>query len=434
MDEHAVRTLLRTLADTPEPPSAVDVAAARRRGRRRLRIRRVAVPLSAAVAVVTVLTVPRALDSGHSERTVASPRHTASSTAFTAPEQFSPLVPYASFGWLPAGFSEGAANRIGWNYGFTSAADFVSLEAADPAAGHLLYLQVNARGACPVTASGALAEIHARGSAPVNCTDDGFTAMNAAPDVNGRPAFWLDYGSGIAWEYAPGAWATLQASITPAADEPHSRRWAAENGWVLHVRPGVRPASINSQAAVQAGIRDGKVLLPSAATRALLEKTASHVRYGQTTPLVFPFRLTGQLPAGWRLWQTSFAVSPSGRVVGTGITAGPGADTTALGVGASTAPGPAGCSFVAGQSSYLYRLGVQWIYRVLGEPDKQWQQLCATGPVDGLKEVYVSMDMNVPGSNTPLPGSAELGGALGVLTRLRFLGPSPAAWTTNPLA
>ncbi len=43
------------------------------------------------------------------------------------------------------------------------------------------------------------------------------------------------------------------------------------------------------------------------------------------------------------------------------------------------------------------------------------------------------MDMNVPGSNTPLPGSAELGGAPGVLTRLRFLGPDPAAWTATPL-
>jgi hypothetical protein len=43
------------------------------------------------------------------------------------------------------------------------------------------------------------------------------------------------------------------------------------------------------------------------------------------------------------------------------------------------------------------------------------------------------MVMNTPGSNAPLPGSAELGGALGVLARLRFLGTSPAGWTTAPL-
>jgi hypothetical protein len=45
----------------------------------------------------------------------------------------------------------------------------------------------------------------------------------------------------------------------------------------------------------------------------------------------------------------------------------------------------------------------------------------------------VSIDMNTPGSNAPLPGSSELGGALGVLARLRFLGADPAAWTAAPL-
>ena len=35
LDEHAVRTLLHEAARTPEPPSAVDVDAARRRGGRR---------------------------------------------------------------------------------------------------------------------------------------------------------------------------------------------------------------------------------------------------------------------------------------------------------------------------------------------------------------------------------------------------------------
>jgi hypothetical protein len=43
------------------------------------------------------------------------------------------------------------------------------------------------------------------------------------------------------------------------------------------------------------------------------------------------------------------------------------------------------------------------------------------------------MDMNNPESGTPLPGSAQLGGALGVLGRLLVLGPDPAGWIANPV-
>jgi hypothetical protein len=160
---------------------------------------------------------------------------------------------------------------------------------------------------------------------------------------------------------------------------------------VLHVRPGVKQSSINSQAALEAGIRDGRVLLPSAATRALLVKVAGNVAYGQTTPVTFPFRLTGPLPAGWRLTQASFTAS-GGRLAGTGITVGPAADPAALGVG----HGPGSCSFFNGQSSYVTRLGVQWVYRVLSETDKQWQDLCTIGAVNGVTGVSVSIDMNAP--------------------------------------
>lgn len=156
------------------------------------------------------------------------------------------------------------------------------------------------------------------------------------------------------------------------------------------------------------------------------------MRYGQTTPLKFPFRLTGELPKGWQLTRVSFGVV-GGRLIGAGISAGPAVDPTALGVGGSTMPVPFGCNFVDGQSSYVTRLGVQWVYRVLAEPDKQWQSLCASRPINGVAGVVVSMDMNTPGSNAPLPGSAQLGGVLGVLTRLRFLGPNASAWTTIPI-
>ena len=69
----------------------------------------------------------------------------------SAPGRFDPLVPYAAFGWLPEGFSESAANGIDYNAGITASADSVTRQAADNRAGHFLYLDVTARGACPIT-------------------------------------------------------------------------------------------------------------------------------------------------------------------------------------------------------------------------------------------------------------------------------------------
>ncbi len=393
LDEHAVRTLLHEAASTPEPPSAVDVDAARRRGSRRLRARRAALPVLAVVALAAALTVPGGLLSGHSERTVASPRPPASSPV-NAPWQFDPLVPYASFGWLPSGYSESLANGIDFNQGVASATRFVSRAAAAPAAGRLLYLQVNARDMCATTVASLQRNVGSRGQAQVACMDAAFTVTGAAPGGNGRPAFWTDHGGGIAWEYAPDAWAEL--SLAAIAGD------------------------------------GGKVLPPSAATRAMLVKVAAHVAYGDTTPLTFAFRLTGELPAGWQVWRAGLAVS-GGRMFGTGITVGPSVDTSALSISASTVTGPAVCDFGAGRSSYVNRLGVRWMYIVNNPPGEAWQRLCATAPVGGLTGVNISMDMDNPASGAPLPGSAQLGGALGVLSRLLLLGPSPASWIANPV-
>lgn len=395
LDEHAVRTLLHEAAGAPEPPSAVDVDAARRRGSRRLRARRAALPVLAVVALAAALTVPGGLLSGHSERTVASPRPPASSPVVNAPWQFNPLVPYASFGWLPPGYSENDTDSD-LNQGVSSATDFMSREAAAPAAGRLLYLQVNARDMCAIsTAADLQANVRAHRSVQALCTDAAFIVTGVAPDVNGRPAFWTDHGSGIAWEYAPDAWAELSLS-------------------------GIAGAG-------------GQALAPSAATRALLQKVAAHVAYGDTTPLTFAFRLSGELPAGWQVWRAGFGVS-GGRMFGTGITVGPSVDTSALSISASTVTGPAVCDSGAGQPTYVNRLGVSWAYIVNSQPgDTPQQRLCATAPVGGLTGVNISMDMNNPASGAPLPGSAQLGGTIGVLGRLLLLGPDPAGWIANPV-
>ena len=393
LDEHAVRALLHEAARAPEPPSAIDVGAARRRGSRRLLARRAALPVLAVVALAAALAVPGGPLSTHPERTLASPQPPATSPVVTAPFQFNPLVPYASFGWLPSGYSESLANGIDFNQGAASTTEFVSREAAAPAAGRLLYLQVNARDMCAVnTVADLQANVRARGQVEVACTAADFTVTGTAPDVNGQPAFWTDHGSGVAWEYAPDAWAELSMS----------------------------------------GIGVNQTPPPSAATRAQLLKVAAHIAYGDTAPLTFAFRLSGELPAGWQVWRTAFGVS-GGRTFGTGITAGPSVDTSALSISASTVTGPAVCDSDAGHSSYVQRLGVQWRYIVTSQPGHVFQRLCATAPVSGLTGVNIIMDIDNPASGAPLPGSTKLGGALGVLSRLLLLGPSPASWIVNPV-
>ena len=118
---------------------------------------------------------------------------------------------------------------------------------------------------------------------------------------------------------------------------------------------------------------------------------------------------------------------------GTGITAGPSVDTSALSISASTVTGPAAASSGVGQPTYVNRLGVQWHTSSRACRVNVWQRLCATAPVAGLAGVNIAMDMNNPASDARLPGSAQLGGVLGVLGRLLLLGPDPAAWIANPV-
>ena len=102
MIESQIRELFTGIARGEPEISLVDAELARRRGRARLRWRRAAAagtPLLAAATVVAVVV------------TVGlTPAHPRLGTAVigngpAAPRQFNPLVPYLSFGWLPAGQS-----------------------------------------------------------------------------------------------------------------------------------------------------------------------------------------------------------------------------------------------------------------------------------------------------------------------------------------
>jgi hypothetical protein len=192
---------------------------------------------------------------------------------------------------------------------------------------------------------------------------------------------------------------------------------------------------------VAAAIKAGKLIAPSAQTKAMLRRIATSVRYGQETAVAFPFRLSGlmpsggALPAGWQLSSVSFW--PSGkRLEGRGISAGPAADTSALSVSAGPPDGYS-CNFVAGQSSYVKKYGVSWIDRVIGEANKDDEVLCSTGAapagrVDGL-QVFIYLEASSSSSGSLLPGASSLEGVFGVYSRMRFLGSDPSGWTTDPL-
>jgi hypothetical protein len=409
VDDNSVITLLASITDPPEPASRVSIAAALRRGRRR-RLLQVGASALAVVAVAAAVTVPRVILSGNTGRSPASASPSSSAAGSvrqpampaSAPARFNVLVPYAAFGWLPAGYSE--ANIPLSAGGLVNSGPAEVDRTAAAANGAMVGLAVHARGAC---ATG--------GGASGTCTRG--ATSDKAPDVNGRPAFWILDGRGIAWEYAPGAWADVHVTAGgPAAAAVLSGNDAAR-------RRDLRSAA-HERAARQTPA--------TAATRDLLLKIADAVKYAQHTPLVFDERLTSPLPAGWSLRQLGFHVV-DGRLLADGLTVGPAADTTALSISA-TKPLGYGCNYVSGQSSYVTEYGVHWEYRVLSDGiAKNVEMLCSMQPIDGLDvNIYLDMAPEEAGA-APLPGSYQLGGAFGVYTRLHLLGLNPANWTADPL-
>jgi hypothetical protein len=409
VNDDSVITLLASITDPPEPASRVSIAAALRRGRRR-RLVRVGASAFAVIAVAAAVAVPRVILSGNTARSraSASPSSSAAGSArqpampASAPATFNVLVPYAAFGWLPAGYSE--ANVPLSAGGLLNSGPTEVDRTAVAANGAMVSLAVNARGAC-ATGAGA--------SGP--CTRR--TTSGKAPDVNGRPAFWILDGRGIAWEYAPGAFADVHIT--------------AGSTLIAAVLSGKDAAGLTGSGSA-AGKRAARQTPAPAGTRDLVLKIADAVKYAQHTPLVFDVRLAGSLPAGWSLQEMGFHVV-DGRLLADGLTVGPAADTSALSISA-TEPLGYGCNYVSGQSSYRTRYGVNWEYRVLDDHiAKNVQMLCSMQPIDGLDvNIYLDMAPEEAGA-APLPGSYQLGGAFGVYARLHLLGLNPANWTADPL-
>lgn len=378
MDESTLRNLLGSaLAD--EPPIGPVAGSALRAGvrlRRRRRALLVTIPvLAAAVVTVVALAVAGARPGGR-----PAPAKPA------AAQQFNPLIPYAVFGWLPAGrkLLEGGTTR-GATY---QVAGPPSLSRRP------WYLLAYPAGGCQLT--------KARGLTCKAYYPFGPLALTGrAPDIRGHRAFWATaYAApwpwrALAWQYAPGSWAVLEL---------------------------------------------GKTTPPGRHGRQVVVKAAGHARFGghAAPPVAFPIQLTG-LPASWRLisgvraWMPEWngvTYRPDGHVlyashwsVSTGATStGPHARPfLTFTVGLAGQPG----SCRAGAQGPPVHEVVKG-YRVIVTRGPFGQTLCAASA--GGLSVQIDERSNRPGAGL---ASVDLAGLFA--RHLHLLGTNPAHWATQPI-
>jgi hypothetical protein len=365
MDEADVRTMLRGLADTVDRSAGIDLSLAAQQGRRSRHRRRMRIGgsvLAVCAAIAAVLVLP-----GHGAAGVA-PAVPASSVPASpsAPAEFNPLVPYAAFDWLPAGWHVGQKRPTFQNdLMVTSTPTFLDLPVWAPVGG--ADLTIYAAGQCRSAAATLLCTLQ----------NTPWRKLGPAPDVSGRRAYWLtETGLApgttiIAWQYAPAGWAVLGSS----------------NG------------------------------------RALVLSLAAAVRFGRTTPILFPYQFPG-MAASWQVSEVDYTMAagrPAARMLHLA--------SRRLGMQLQldvSAPGTvdqacdqqgsiAGTTTLDGSRVEILRKG--------------WQ-LCGD-KVDGLQIDLFLLD-GASGLG-PHAGAAPGDGALGYARKLRLLGADMAVWTTKPL-
>jgi hypothetical protein len=224
-----------------------------------------------------------------------------------------------------------------------------------------------------------------------------------APEVNGRAAYWLQgpvQEAFLAWQYAPDSWATLEAY----------------------------PLDVSSATV--------------AAQRAMLLQMAPAVKFGQTKPILFPFKLTSAIAANWQAADVNFTVTSSGQYHATGLTEGiplgggvmgtPNGDLSPVTIAtSSTCPTPvAVLSSATGPVTTVQENGVSWRVKIANQEKVGGKEVqtgstaeiaCTVGLVDGL---HTSVTLAQSGNSKPVINS--------ILAKLT-LSPTPQTWTTNPL-
>ena len=207
--EAQLREFFAQLGDSDQPPARVSVAAATSRGRSLLRWRRARLagtPVLAASAVLAVAltgVLPAGGSGGHSAGRTPASSQAARPPRTVAPDRFSPLVPYASFGWLPAGDT------------FRSGGTGPALEFLNVYDGRHFRWQL-------MTYAAKVCRLTGKETALVCSLGRGATQTYAlggrAPAVAGHRAFWLSAGphrpaqdkhQEVIWQYASNGWADL---------------------------------------------------------------------------------------------------------------------------------------------------------------------------------------------------------------------------------
>jgi hypothetical protein len=375
-----MRTLLRGVADVEVPPARVDLGQAIAGGRRQRRRAIAAAGSGLALAVAAGAFVATTVTASP-QAAVPQARGTVSPSATTpgrvtdmpgsAPERFDPLVPYAAYGWLPAGYTVGSQGA-----GPDSTTRSVQLTAATASGSRQIQLTVDARGACTGSVHSSMT------CAGTNDSVLQIEHFTAAPAVGGRPSYWARdkyVGGYLLWQYAPGAWASL------------------------HVGGSLALSGASAQ------------------ERAMLRQIAEHVRYAAGTPIAFPYWV--RLPAGWTVAETGFGPGPAGGLLGYGLQAGPAAKPEAVDLAVQTVA-PGNSDSCLGTPNVTLD-GTQAMLTEPGQPPV-YQSLCADS-VEGLN-VYVALDLTRPGGQ---PLLSE--GALGLAGSMHLLGGQSSGWTTKPL-
>jgi hypothetical protein len=381
--ESDLRVLFKRQAASELPPAPISIPAARRIGRARLLRRRAGAfgsPVLAAAAVVAVvLAVLFAAGPRQPAPTPGSP---------VAPELFNPLVPYATVTWYP--YRPSLVGGSDWRTALL-------LRAVSSSPAESTNVVLYAAGWCTLTSASLSCGSAAAG------TGAEMTVSGQAPDVQGQAAYWTRYAGG---DLAP---------LRPRAGTPEMLAFQyARGGWAV---------------------------VESTGTPADLLRVAASVRYGQTSPLRFPFRLTG-LPPAWS------------DVLAAGFTrAGPGAQaptTDLLLLGSpATQPGtaprdtltmhtsthttqpptcrintvPAGQASQASQPASCPSKVINGYRVFLNTPPSPGKQTLFAADADGL---YVYEETTGP--------DAPLSPAGVFAQHLQLLGPDPANWTTAPFS
>jgi hypothetical protein len=379
--ESDLRVLFKRQAAIEPPPAPISIPAVRRMGRARVLRRRAGAfgsPVLAAAAVVAVvLAGPFAAGPRQPANTPGPP---------AAPKLFNPLVPYATVTWYPyrPSLVGGSDIHTALILRASSRSPAESTEVVLYAAGWCTLQSANL--SCGSTAAGTRAEM---------------TVTGQAADVQGQAAYWT--------RFAGGNLAALRS----------------------------RTAGVTEMLAFQYG-RGGWAVVKSTGTPADVLRVAASVRYGQASPLRFPFRLTG-LPSAWSEVLLAQFTRP-----GPGAQA-PTANLLLLGSPATrpgTAPHNTLTVLASTQTPQPPTCRTKTVTGQVSQPAS-----CPSTVINGYR-VFPSSPSSHPGEQILFAPDADrlylyeqttgpdapLSPASVLAHHLQLLGPDPANWTTVPVS